>query len=318
MASENYWINDDDSKNEDRPTDCILDIIQEQCKNLYEYTNGMVVAALNEISYDTETWEHHSRESFGEVIQIDKDNNNKYFDANMFYQNKSYVFVICNDSFRFRVFELKVPPLYPIEIILDEEINNNLKNDISRIVVRLDYSNHYLIVNEDEFCKVFKMILRDKKVQYIVSQLNKPKYKGFDKNAEKIIICEGKSDEAILRAIANRLNKRVSIVVANGKYQIPRVYNLIKNNESAKILVVADSDGDELSTKELLLGMSDKNDYKYVIINNCIEDWFYQDLEGFDKYKFMYSVQSIIDSSDFEEMKTRHKSFADVLDFFEE
>ena len=92
---------------------------------------------------------------------------------------------------------------------------------------------------------------------------------------QKIIICEGQSDEVILQAIARKLNCQVRIVSAGGKGNVPIFFNALhKENKNACVLIVVDSDGDEQQTKKMLEEKIKEGSYQLAIINNKIEDWF--------------------------------------------
>lgn len=96
-------------------------------------------------------------------------------------------------------------PLYPVEIIIDEGICKNIGNKLSSIAIQMEKINHFIISDEETFCNVLQAVLQDKKVRYIISELQK---RVQDKNIEeknlpeKVIICEGQTDEIVLQAIA--------------------------------------------------------------------------------------------------------------------
>lgn len=51
---------------------------------------------------------------------------------------------------------------------------------------------------------------------------------------KKIIVCEGSSDEIVLQALAQKLERSITTVVAGGKHNISAYFESIKN--SIKIL----------------------------------------------------------------------------------
>ena len=166
------------------------------------------------------------------------------------YYDKRYGFEICTDKYQFRLFELRMTPVYPIEIIVDEGICKNIGSALSRIAISTEKFNHFTIIDEEVFCDVLQKILQDKKVHYIISELLKRVSDKIEEELpEKVIICEGHTDEIILQAIAQKLNQKVIITVADGKYNVPAIFDTInqKDNKS-NILIVVDSDGDEAQT----------------------------------------------------------------------
>ena len=70
--------------------------------------------------------------------------------------------------------------------------------------------------------------LQDRKVHYIISELQRRMNHQEESIPRKVIICEGQTDEIILQAIARKLDKKVTIVVANGKYNVPSVFDAVK------------------------------------------------------------------------------------------
>ena len=64
-------------------------------------------------------------------------------------------------------------PIYPIEIIIDAGICENIKNELDKIAIPMEKSNQYILVDEECFCNVLQKILQDRKVHYIISELQK-------------------------------------------------------------------------------------------------------------------------------------------------
>ena len=133
---------------------------------------------------------------------------------------------------------------------------------------------------------------------------------------KKIIICEGPTDEVILQAIARKLNKKVNIVVANGKNHVPSIFATIKEkNQESSILIVVDSDGDEKETRQMIAEKIGLDGYEMVIINNSIEDWFMPRIKDFGKLKLMQSIDTIIEETDLNKLRAESPSFAKVEEF---
>ena len=115
---------------------------------------------------------------------------------------------------------------------------------------------------------------------------------------EKVIICEGQTDEIVLQAIAQKLNQKVTIAVANGKYNVPAFFDSAKG-------------------KNILENFSDYLPKFKKIINNRIEDWFMPEVADFSKLKLIQSIDSIIEDVDFAELSKTHESFAKVVNFIQ-
>ncbi len=133
---------------------------------------------------------------------------------------------------------------------------------------------------------------------------------------KKIIICEGPTDEVILQAIARKLNKKINIVVANGKNHVPSIFTAIKEkNQESNILIIVDSDGYEKETRKMVTEKIGLDGYEMVIINNSIEDWFMPRVKDFRKLKLMQSIDTIIEETDLNKLREKYESFKKVEEF---
>ena len=322
MKIKNYWGTDEDFGKDLEYTDNIYEIMDEQCKYLSQYTKGKVFAVFDEIKFDNPMLE--VAQSISDVYEKFSGINNqqsskKVIDANNMYFDKRYGFEVCTEKYRFRLFELRITPLYPIQISIDEGICKNIGEAISQIAIPMEKSNYFEISNEEIFCKVLQFILQDKKVRYIITKLKNQMETKLEKEfSEKVIICEGRTDEIILQAIARKLEQRVTIVTCEGKYNVPVIFNaVIENRTKSDILIVVDSDGDEEQTEKMLTKQIGNHKYELAIINNCIEDWFGGELANFNKLKLIQSIDTIIEEMDIDKVCKEHQSFEKVIKFLQ-
>ena len=328
MAYNNFWGIDTDSHDDLKYTDNIHKIMNEQCGYLYKDTHGKVFAIFGEIKLDGSLYAMARAMSnmfrgvsglTGVQETVAEVSTKELIDANGMYFDKSYGFEICTEKYRFRLFELRMTPIYPIKIIVDEGICKNIGNVLSRIAIPTEKNNCFKIVNEEVFCDVLQKILQDQKVRYIISELQRRVPEEMKKEEvlpDKVILCEGRTDEVVLQAIAQKLECNITIVIAEGKYNVPAVFDRVNiRNTKSRILIVVDSDGDEENTKKMIVEKLGEEGYELAIINNCIEDWFAPNLAGFSKLKLMQSIGSIIEEIDFVELSEKHESFAKVVEF---
>lgn len=250
--------------------------------------------------------------------KVSKTSADELLDANSMYFDKRYGFEICTEKYRFRLFELRMKPIYPIEIIIDAGICENIKNELDKIAIPMEKSNQYILVDEECFCNVLQKILQDRKVHYIISELQRRMNHQEESIPRKVIICEGQTDEIILQAIARKLDKKVTIVVANGKYNVPSVFDAVKGkNDKSEILLVVDSNGEEDETRKMITDDMGSEGYELAVINNSIEDWFMPEVTDFSKMKLIYVIDSILETMDWDSLKENQQSFADVVEFLE-
>lgn len=327
MEYKNYWNINKDTLEDLEYTDNISGIMEAQAKYLFTYTQGKVFAVFDEMKIDGSLSDNISVMSnamkvisgvVGFQQKVSKTSADELLDANSMYFDKRYGFEICTEKYRFRLFELRMKPIYPIEIIIDAGICENIKNELDKIAIPMEKSNQYILVDEECFCNVLQKILQDRKVHYIISELQRRMNHQEESIPRKVIICEGQTDEIILQAIARKLDKKVTIVVANGKYNVPSVFDAVKGkNDKSEILLVVDSNGEEDETRKMITDDMGSEGYELAVINNSIEDWFMPEVTDFSKMKLIYVIDSILETMDWDSLKENQQSFADVVDFLE-
>lgn len=327
MEYKNYWNINKDTLEDLEYTDNISGIMEAQAKYLFTYTQGKVFAVFDEMKIDGSLSDNISVMSnamkvisgvVGFQQKVSKTSADELLDANSMYFDKRYGFEICTEKYRFRLFELRMKPIYPIEIIIDAGICENIKNELDKIAIPMEKSNQYILVDEECFCNVLQKILQDRKVHYIISELQRRMNHQEESIPRKVIICEGQTDEIILQAIARKLDKKVTIVVANGKYNVPSVFDAVKGkNDKSEILLVVDSNGEEGETRKMITDDMGSEGYELAVINNSIEDWFMPEVTDFSKMKLIYVIDSILETMDWDSLKENQQSFADVVEFLE-
>ena len=300
MEYKNYWNINKDTLEDLEYTDNISGIMEAQAKYLFTYTQGKVFAVFDEMKIDGSLSDNISVMSnamkvisgvVGFQQKVSKTSADELLDANSMYFDKRYGFEICTEKYRFRLFELRMKPIYPIEIIIDAGICENIKNELDKIAIPMEKSNQYILVDEECFCNVLQKILQDRKVHYIISELQRRMNHQEESIPRKVIICEGQTDEIILQAIARKLDKKVTIVVANGKYNVPSVFDAVKGkNDKSEILLVVDSNGEEDETRKMITDDMGSEGYELAVINNSIEDWFMPEVTDFSKMKLIYVI----------------------------
>lgn len=330
MEYKNYWEISEDSQDDLLYTDNIYRIMDDQCKYLFQYTKGKIFAVFGEIKIDGSIFAVANAMSnifkgvsgiTGLQETVAELSTKNMIDADAMYFDRRYGFEICTEKYRFRLFELRITPIYPVEITIDEGICKNIGNTLAKTAIPMEKLNRFEINNDETFCNVLQAVLQDKKVRYIIGELQK---RVKDKNEKqeylpaKVIICEGQTDEIILQAISRKLNQKVTTIIANGKYNIPAFFDTVKGkNTESNILIVVDSDGDEEGTKKIINQKISDDHYELAIINDRIEDWFMPEVADFSKLKLMQSIDSIIEDVDFAELSKTHESFAKVVNFLQ-
>ena len=175
MKYDNLW--DIPSDNEDlNSTDNIYDIMRDQSQYLKKNTNGRIFGKFSKIK------KVNPLSTMGIVLNafstkeiLQNDDSNSLLDANELYSNQKYGFEIYNDSYKFRVFEMIISPVYPAHIIIDEGIIENIEDSILSYSEKGKEANHYIIGSDDDLIGCLRLIFSSKKVKYILFKLQQSK-----------------------------------------------------------------------------------------------------------------------------------------------
>lgn len=329
MEYKDYWGFTDVDRSPAEHTTEVFSIMNHQCKMLAKHTDQNVFGIFGEMKNDSALI--RTAATLATVIKsvsgmtgttetIDGFSTKELIDADGLLAKQRYAFEICNETYRFRVFSILIPPIFPVEMTINGEVYKGIASKINKIIHAVNPDGSLTIANIAQFEAVLQEILMDKNVHYIVAELEKQakiEQEINNNTPSKVIICEGRSDEIILHAIAEKVNQEVVIVVSDGgASMIPQVFSAVRQKDATKdVLVVVDSDGDEDGVRQLIENNIGHDGYELVIINNCIEDWFTPKVANFSKLRLMQSITAVIDEMNFDELYQKHKSFAQVIDF---
>ena len=144
-----------------------LELIKEQIKPLEEKTHGMIKASFSKVRYSTSLADSLARiteplqkiEGFSSK-ELEENELNGKEDYNDHYRKTEYKFVIYSDKYKFCIFRLNYSEEYPITIIADEGIREELK---------MDY--YQTIRSNAQLKDVLKQILSSSKVKNILSRM---------------------------------------------------------------------------------------------------------------------------------------------------
>lgn len=155
-----------------------MDILREQADLIDQKTNGKIKAAFSEIEYEEPgsipSWvslamtgvltglqktsaKPAEEERKAEILETELENKKN---INSLYKKDSYKFEIYNEEFRFRILVLKNSIEFPIEIIVDEGIREELHLDKKKI-----------IESNGELERFLSRVFSCKKVRLILSRM---------------------------------------------------------------------------------------------------------------------------------------------------
>ena len=75
-----------------------------------------------------------------------------------------------------------ITPVYPIHLIIDEGVTENIQEEIISCAEKSNINNHYLVNSDDQLLECLKLIFTSKKVRYILYRMKQeaitddPKY----------------------------------------------------------------------------------------------------------------------------------------------
>lgn len=152
-------------------------------------------------------------------------------------------------------------------------------------------------------------------------------------NGDVVIICEGYTDRDIISFLANRIfqeykiEKSLSVVTAMGKFALPKVAQGVRSllKPNAKLVLVADSDGNFDKTQDFLKKHLDFQDWIAIIPEPTIEEWLSTDhhdfrrmmqknrAKGIPPQEF---ISEIIKKIDIGELEKNSDSFSAFIEIF--
>lgn len=174
MKYEDLWP--DSIEDQYIPTANIAEIMKQQAAYLKNKSHGKVLLRFGHIKSITPfTIAETTMTSISAIAKmhapreyIDNSNIDELKDANELYSQKRFGCELHNHSYRFRLFEMDLPPLYPIDVCVDEGIAFDIKEQYSEEA----FEKYVLQVNNDnEFIELLKSIFSSKKVTYIRARL---------------------------------------------------------------------------------------------------------------------------------------------------
>ncbi|MDY8022009.1 restriction endonuclease [Paenibacillus polymyxa] len=146
-------------------------------------------------------------------------------------------------------------------------------------------------------------------------------------NTDIILICEGNRDREILLGFMKKIMKvnpikRVTIVVAMGKYVMPKVINSVRSqiDSDTDIFVIVDSDGEIDKTMTFFKEKANLKSENIIITDPYIETWIFNELPDRiadymqrnalrSKQTIEQYIKSIVDSIEIDDLLKKDSSF---------
>jgi hypothetical protein len=94
-------------------------------------------------------------------------------DINELYNSATYVFDIYNDRYQFRLCKLVYGAMYPVKVIIDEGVEEEIRDGISSQFEYDEHSEAYIIENDMDLKRCFASMITSRKAKNILRQLRK-------------------------------------------------------------------------------------------------------------------------------------------------
>ena len=155
MAYENLWdvpsvdILGDSTEN-------VMEIMKQQAQYLKEGTNGKVMGKFSRIKNIMANIAGLAAALSSEVTDDNEINN--LSDANNLYKSQKYGFEIYNQTYKFRIFEMSLSPLYPISVMIDEGVLEDTQESLSNCIEKGSTNTIFIIRSDNELLECLKIV----------------------------------------------------------------------------------------------------------------------------------------------------------------
>lgn len=176
MDTENLWEKLFTS-NETNTTDSFISIVDSYARGLESASANKVHARFTQIKIFESSPLLISQEyaqTVKSVLQNAKTEKDQLSqkDANPLYDTNRYGFDIYGDEYKFRVFTADVGPVYPVRVKPDKDICHEVEDDLERFLDLYTDTLNYSIKDDDEIHSFFKVIIKSRKMQFMVRRLS--------------------------------------------------------------------------------------------------------------------------------------------------
>lgn len=150
-------------------TENVMEIMKQQAQYLKEGTNGKVMGKFSRIKNIMTNIAGLAAALSSEVTDDNEINN--LSDANNLYRNQKYGFEIYNQTYKFRIFEMSLSPLYPISVMIDEGVLEDTQESLSYCTEKGSTNTTCIVRSDKELLECLKIVFSSKKVKYILYKL---------------------------------------------------------------------------------------------------------------------------------------------------
>lgn len=177
MGNENFWT-DIISQPLVNSAENVEAMMQEQCKDVKAASCGLIDARFVKLAFTTRKTGSmlSSREIFQNLTdpktELVEDTALNLTDANDSYSPSDYAFDLFTTQYKFRIMTVRLGAVYPIDLVLDEDIFYQTKDVYPDEILISNENNLIVVQNDNELKECLGVIIsKNEKMKYIVHKM---------------------------------------------------------------------------------------------------------------------------------------------------
>lgn len=177
VGSENFWADIIDQPLE-KSAENVEAIMRGQCEDVKAASSGLIEARFVKLAFTTRTtssmWSSRELMERLTVPKTEKVENTalNLTDANDSYSPSDYAFDLFTSEYKFRVLTMRLGAVYPIDLVLDEDIFCQTW-DLYTGEIQVSKENNLIVVqNDDELKDCLEIIIsKNEKMKFVVRKM---------------------------------------------------------------------------------------------------------------------------------------------------
>ncbi len=177
VGKENFWTDIIDQPLANSAEN-VESIMQGQCEDVKAASRGLIEARFVKLAFTTKTtgsmWSTQEMKlQFGspKTIKVEK-TALKLSDVNDSYSPSDYAFDIFTTQYKFRILTMKLGAVYPIELVLDEDIFCQTRDLYPGGIAVSKHKGSIVVQNDNELKGCLEIIIsRNEKMKFIVHKM---------------------------------------------------------------------------------------------------------------------------------------------------
>lgn len=177
VSNENFWANIIDQPL-NNSAENVESIMQKQCADVKSASRDLIDARFIKLAFTTKissnmwTPQEIKFQLKGPIKEKVEETALDLTDANDSYSPSDYAFDIFTTQYKFRVMTMRLGAVYPIELVLDEDIFCQTKDFYTETIQISENNNLIVVQNDNELKDCLEIIIsRNEKMKFIVRKM---------------------------------------------------------------------------------------------------------------------------------------------------